>query len=85
MPICWKAKFIKVLKEYKLDLSEVAIIGDQLVTDIYGGNRVGITTVLVNPMSDIDMPFTKIHRYIERKEINKMNKKGIFKVGEYYD
>ena len=61
-----KAKFIKVLKEYKLDLSEVAIIGDQLVTDIYGGNRVGITTVLVNPMSDIDMPFTKIHRYIER-------------------
>ena len=80
-----KAKFIKVLKEYKLDLSEVAIIGDQLVTDIYGGNRVGITTVLVNPMSDIDMPFTKIHRYIERKEINKMNKKGIFKVGEYYD
>ena len=74
-----------VLKEYKLDLSEVAIIGDQLVTDIYGGNRVGITTVLVNPMSDIDMPFTKIHRYIERKEINKMNKKGIFKVGEYYD
>ena len=55
-----KAKFIKVLKEYKLDLSEVAIIGDQLVTDIYGGNRVGITTVLVNPMSDIDMPFTKI-------------------------
>lgn len=36
-------------------------------------------------MSDIDMPFTKIHRYIERKEINKMNKKGIFKVGEYYD
>lgn len=80
-----KAKFIKVLKEYKLDLSEVAIIGDQLVTDIYGGNRVGITTVLVNPMSDIDMPFTKIHRYIERNEINKMNKKGIFKVGEYYD
>ena len=80
-----KAKFIKVLKEYKLDLSEVAIIGDQLVTDIYGGNKVGITTVLVNPMSDIDMPFTKIHRYIERKEINKMNKKGIFKVGEYYD
>ena len=80
-----KAKFIKVLKEYKLDLSEVAIIGDQLVTDIYGGNRVGITTVLVNPMSDIDMTFTKLHRYIERKELNKMNKKGIFKVGEYYD
>ena len=80
-----KAKFLKILKTYKLNLSEVAIVGDQLVTDIYGGNRVGITTILVNPMSDIDMPFTKIHRYIERKEIKKMNKQGIFKVGDYYD
>ena len=80
-----KKNFIKILDLYKYDLSEVAIIGDQLVTDIYGGNKVGITTVLVNPMSNIDMPFTKIHRYIERKKINKMTKAGIFKVGEYYD
>ena len=80
-----KKNFIKILDLYKYDLSEVAIIGDQLVTDIYGGNKVGITTVLVNPMSNIDMPFTKIHRYIERKKINKMTKQGIFKVGEYYD
>ena len=80
-----KKNFIKILDLYKYDLSEVAIIGDQLVTDIYGGNKVGITTVLVNPMSNIDMPLTKIHRYIERKKINKMTKEGIFKVGEYYD
>ena len=33
-----KAKFLKVLKTYNYDLSVVAIIGDQLVTDIYGGN-----------------------------------------------
>lgn len=80
-----KAKFIKVLKTYNYDLSEVAIIGDQLVTDIYGGNKVGIMTIFVNPMSDIDMPFTKIHRFIEKKKINKMTKEGIFKVGHYYD
>ena len=55
------------------------------MTDIYGGNKVGIMTILVNPMSNIDMPFTKIHRYIERKKINKMTKQGIFKIGEYYD
>ena len=64
-----KSKFLKILKIYNYDLSEVAIIGDQLVTDIYGGNKVGITTILVNPMSDIDMPFTKIYRYIEKKKI----------------
>lgn len=80
-----KAKFIKVLKTYNYDLSEVAIIGDQLMTDIYGGNKVGIMTILVNPMSDIDMPLTKIHRFIEKKKINKMTRDGIFKVGRYYD
>ncbi|MGN1342354.1 MAG: YqeG family HAD IIIA-type phosphatase [Bacilli bacterium] len=80
-----KNKFLKVLNTYNYDLSEVAIIGDQLMTDIYGGNKVGIMTILVNPMSDIDMPLTKIYRFIEKKKINKMTKKGIFKVGRYYD
>lgn len=80
-----KTKFIKILKTYNYDMSEVAIIGDQLMTDIYGGNKVGIMTILVNPMSDIDMPFTKIHRFMEKKKINKMTKQGIFEVGRYYD
>lgn len=80
-----KNKFLKVLKTYNYDLSEVAIIGDQLMTDIYGGNKVGIMTILVNPMSETDMPFTKIYRIIERKKIYKMTKKDIFKVGRYYD
>lgn len=80
-----KNKFIKILKIYNINLSDVAIIGDQLVTDIYGGNRIGITTVLVNPISNIDMPFTKIYRLIEKRKIRKMTKRGIFKIGEYYD
>lgn len=80
-----KNKFLKVIKMYNLDLSEVAIVGDQLVTDIYGGNKVGIMTILVNPISDIDMPFTKINRFIEKKKINKMSKAGLFRIGSYYD
>ena len=80
-----KRKFIKVMETYKYDLSEVAIIGDQIITDIFGGNRVGITTILVNPLSDIDMPFTKINRYFERKIIKRMRKKNLFEVGKYYD
>ena len=80
-----KTKFLKVLKLYNYKLHEVAMIGDQLVTDIYGGNRVGITTILVNPMSNYDMFFTKFYRYIERKKINKMTREGIFKIGRYYD
>jgi len=80
-----KAKFLKVMKMFNLDLSEVAIIGDQLMTDIYGGNKVGIKTVLVNPMSNDDFITTKILRIIERRKFNKLSKKGILKVGKYYE
>lgn len=80
-----KAKFLKVQKIYNFDLSEMAILGDQIMTDVFGGNRVGITTILVNPISNTDMPFTKINRLIEKYIIKNMTKKGIFKVGEYYD
>ena len=80
-----KRKFLKVLKMFDYDLSETAIIGDQLFTDIYGGNRVGIKTILVNPMSNKDMPFTKIFRMLEKKQYNKMKKRGILTLGQYYD
>lgn len=80
-----KRKFLKVLKMYNFDLSEVAIIGDQLFTDILGGNRVGIKTILVNPMSKKDMPLTLIFRILERGQFKKFRKRGILKLGEYYE
>lgn len=81
----WKKSFLKVLNKFKFELSEVAIIGDQFYTDIWGGNRVGITTVLVNPMSNTDMFFTRFARKIEKKLLKKMAKENIFKKGKYYD
>lgn len=80
-----KRKFLKVLKMYNFDLSEVAIIGDQLFTDILGGNRVGIKTILVNPMSKKDMPLTFIFRILERGQFKKFKKRSILKLGEYYE
>lgn len=80
-----KKKFLKVLKMYNYDISEVAIIGDQLFTDIYGGNRIGIKTILVNPMSKEDMFITRIFRIFEKSLFKRMNRRGIFKLGEYYE
>ena len=70
---------------YNFDLSEVAIIGDQLFTDILGGNRVGIKTILVNPMSKKDMPLTYLFRIIEKIEFKKFKKRGILVLGDYYE
>ena len=80
-----KRKFLKVLKMFEYDLSETAIIGDQLFTDIYGGNRVGIKTILVNPMSNKDLFVTKLFRILEKREYKKMSKRGILTLGKYYE
>lgn len=44
-----------------------AIIGDQLFTDILGGNIVGLTTVLVPPLSESDLPHTLMLRRLEQR------------------
>ncbi len=80
-----KRKFLKVLKMFNFDLSEVAIIGDQLFTDVFGGNRVGIKTILVNPMSSKDMFATKIFRILEKSQYKKLSKRGILTLGKYYE
>jgi hypothetical protein len=44
-----------------------AVIGDQMFTDIFGANRLGIFTILVEPMSDREAITTKlIQRPLER-------------------
>lgn len=44
-----------------------AVIGDQLFTDVLGGNLVGATTVLVRPLSSSDLPHTLLLRLLERR------------------
>lgn len=79
-----KRKFKKVLGMFNLDFSEVALVGDQIMTDVLGANRCGITSVLVDPLTDEDKFFTKINRKFERIILNKLKKKGIYEKGKYY-
>ncbi len=78
-------KLKKLLKEYGYTEAEVAIIGDQLMTDIKVGNKVGITTILVNPVSKSDFVLTKIHRFSERRKMKKLRDHDLFWQGRYYD
>lgn len=77
-----KASFNKIIKKHSYQKKEVCIIGDQLFTDIYGGNKVGIHTILVEPLSKEDLIFTKILRFLEANIIKYYNKKGLFIKGE---
>ncbi len=77
--------FVKVLSKYNFEVDEVAIVGDQILTDILGGNTVGITTILVNKISNRDIIFTKLNRFFEKVIVNRLSKKDLFSRGKYYE
>ncbi|ONI46566.1 hypothetical protein AN642_02935 [Epulopiscium sp. SCG-B10WGA-EpuloA2] len=56
----------KAIEHMQLQNNQVALIGDQIFTDILGGNRTGIYTILVKPVSIRDEPITKIKRGVEK-------------------
>ncbi len=81
-----KKNFLKILNMFNYDLSEVVIIGDQLYKDILGGNRVGIKTILVNPMSKDDMIITKlVYRPLEKRKYAMFERKKLLTRGKYYE
>lgn len=73
-----------ISKRYQLKPEEMCMIGDQLVTDIYGGNHYGTYTILVDPMAKKDLKITSFNRYIERKILKYYEKNNIMKKGVYY-
>jgi len=45
---------------------ETGLVGDQLLTDILGGNRLGLHTILVRPQSRREFLGTRVARMVER-------------------
>ncbi len=80
-----RKKYQKILDEYKYDISEVAVIGDQLVTDIFGGNRMGFFSVFVEPISKREYIWTKFNRLKEKFILIKLERKNLLKRGNFYE
>lgn len=61
-----KAAFFRALGELGFPAERVALVGDQIFTDVLGGNRVGMYTILVVPLSSKEFIGTRMMRRIER-------------------
>lgn len=59
--------FRRAVKLLGTTRQKTAVIGDQMFTDILGGNLLGMTTVMVQPLSESDLPHTLFLRKIERR------------------
>lgn len=58
--------FRRALRELGLREGEVAVVGDQLFTDVLGGRRLGALTILVSPLSPETVWHRKWMRQAER-------------------
>ncbi|MGB9679471.1 MAG: YqeG family HAD IIIA-type phosphatase [Thermoanaerobacteraceae bacterium] len=75
--ISWAAKprkgaFKKALRILDAKPNETALIGDQIFTDILGGRRTGLFTILVKPISKEEFGWTKFVRKAERHILKRM-------------
>ncbi|WP_069649456.1 YqeG family HAD IIIA-type phosphatase [Caloranaerobacter ferrireducens] len=69
-----KKPFLKAIKLMNTKPSKTVVIGDQIFTDILGGNRLGAYTILVVPISKKEFFWTRIIRKLERRILRKIEK-----------
>ena len=61
----FKSGFQKAMKELNEKPENIAVVGDQIFTDILGGNRMKMYTILVEPVDEKDIFITKLKRPLE--------------------
>ena len=61
-----RGALLRVMKDLSLDPRQVAMVGDRLFTDVLCGNRLGLYTVLVRPVSVDGSPCP--HDLVQRLE-----------------
>ena len=70
-----KRGFKKAKEIANKDYKNIAIIGDQIFTDVIGGNRCKIYTILVEPISSRELFITSVKRGVENFIIKKYQKR----------
>lgn len=58
--------FIRALRVLNLPRNQVAVVGDQLFTDVLGAKICGLYTILTEPIESQDFAITRFFRFFER-------------------
>jgi len=75
--------FRNALDVLGMPAEKAVVIGDQMLTDVLGGNRMGLHTILVAPISPADEGvMTRVNRRIERIALASLRKKGLWYEGD---
>lgn len=63
------------MKEYGVDRTNTAVIGDQVFTDVWSAKRLGLYAILVKPIKDKRTLFFRAKRVLEKPILKKYSKK----------
>ncbi|BBI34788.1 YqeG family HAD IIIA-type phosphatase [Cohnella abietis] len=73
------ASFHKAAKLMELSNEQAVVVGDQMLTDVLGGRRAGLHTILVTPIAPREEGWaTQINRRIEKIALARLRKKGLW-------
>lgn len=75
--------FRRAMRLLRTTPPETAIIGDQVFTDVLGGNRMHAYTILVNPLSTTELGATRVMRRLERKVLRRLVRRGLLAEGDW--
>lgn len=68
--------FKKILEHTNIKTDNILMIGDQIFTDVWGGNRIGVRTVLVTPINKKESILSKVKRPLEKVILKKYLSEG---------
>ncbi len=78
-----KQTYVKMMNDMNCLPREIAVLGDQLLTDMLGANRIGCYTILTQPVAQRDLRCTKINRFFENIVFAVLKAQGKLRKGEF--
>lgn len=78
-----KSGFKRAIKVVKEAPENIAMVGDQILTDVVGANRMNMLSILTEPLEERDIWITKVKRplenYIIKRYLKRGDNKNVFK------
>jgi len=72
-----KQSFLQAMEMLGTGTNETVVIGDQVFTDVLGGNRMGLYTILVLPVDRREFFVTILQRTAEKIVLFRLRRKGL--------
>lgn len=77
-----RGAFCKAMDLMGTKVENTAVIGDQIFTDVWGGNRLGLFTILVSPLGREEFIGTRFTRCLERLVLRSLGMPRVSRLNE---